>query len=77
MDDETQLHSHLIYLFLIHVNFADLLRFFPNVYAEMCVVKHWLQFLSSFYSDKISIYTEFCTAIRFIGERGGFISKKA
>lgn len=45
--------------------------------AEMCVVKHWLQFLSSFYSDKISIYTEFCTAIRFIGERGGFISKKA
>lgn len=74
MDDETQLDNNLIYLFLIHVSYADLLRV-SAVHRNASIKKYWLQFLSVENSDEIPIYTEFCTTTNFIGERGGFISK--
>lgn len=74
MDDETQLDNNLIYLFLIHASYADLLRF-SAIHRNLSVEKHWLQFLSLENSDEISVYIEFCTTMNFIVDRGGFISK--
>lgn len=70
MDDETQLDSNLIYLFLIHVSYADLLRF-SAVHRNVSIEKYWLQFLSLENSDEVPIYTELCTTIDFRGERRG------
>lgn len=72
MHDETQVDNNLIYLFLIHVSYADLLRF-SAIHRNLSVEKHWLQFLSLENSDEIPVYTEFFTTMNFIVERGGFI----